>query len=195
MSDTSDEKIKVALGELLKVADPISRLIIGAYNHKVQHSLNVKALASSKFKTEQLESCAKFIGLKTRDDTNGMIFTNKPTLADRIITKIESLFPSTCQECGDEYRVKLDESLAPQRLQCFLCLQPSHDCEPVQASIQFLQQLPSKLVGNVWICSGCFDKNNPLLSNDRRKRTASVSFPENLTPISSPAPQHSNNQT
>ena len=188
METTTEDRIKIAVGALLSAADPISKLIIGAYNHKAQHSINVKALSSSKFKTEQLEACAKFLGLKTRDVNDGMIFTNKPTLADRIITKIESFFPSTCQECSQEYQVNLNETQTSQRLQCFFCLQPSHDCEPVQASIQLMKDLPSKLAGNVWICSGCFEKNNPLLSNDHRKRTASVSF-ENQTPTSSPALQ------
>ena len=186
MGEPSDSKIKIAIGELLRDADPISKLILGAYSHRAQHNVNVKVLSGSKFKTEQLESCAKFVGLKTRDEDNSAIYTNKPTLADRIITKIESFFPSMCHECGEEYQVKLNDPPTNQRLHCFLCLQPSHSCEPVQASIQMLQDLPSKLAGNVWICSGCFEKNNPLLSNNQRKRAASVSV-ENRTPSSSPA--------
>ena len=128
-------KIKISIGELLSTADPVSKLIIGAYSHKAHHKINVKALSGLKFKTDHLEACARCVGLKTRDENNCMMFTNKPTLADRVIMKIESLFPSTCQECCEEYQVKLDDSLTNQRLQCFLCLQPSHHCEPLQASI------------------------------------------------------------
>ena len=178
----------ILIGELLSSADPVSKLIIGAYSHKAQHNINVKALSGSKFKTDHLEACTRFDGLKTRDENNCMIFTNKRTLADRVIMKVESLFPYTCQECCEEYQVKLDASLTNQRLQCFLCLQPSHHCEPLKASIQLLKDLPSKPAGNVWICNGCFDKNNPLLSNNHQKITASVTF-ENRTPNSSPAPQ------
>ena len=118
--ESSETKIKIAIGELLSTADPVSKLIIGAYSHKAQHNINVKALSGSKFKTDHLEACARFVGLKTRDENNCMIFTNKPTLADRVIIKIESLFHSTCQECCEEYQVKLDDSLTNQRLQCFL---------------------------------------------------------------------------
>ena len=67
----------------------------------------------------------------------------------------------------------IDDSLTNQR---FLCLQPSHHCEPLQASIQLLKDIPSKPAENVLIFNGCFDKNNPLLSNNHRKRTASVTF-------------------
>ena len=185
MSDERDDNIKIAIGELLREADPVSKLVIGSYNHSSLHAVNVKSLSSSKFKTEQLETCLNFLGLKPRNDSNQLIFTNKPTLADRIITKIESFFPSTCQDCGDGYRVKFSELNSTPRLQCFLCLQPSHDCEVVKAHIEALEQIPTKLVGNVWICSGCFEKNNPLLSNNPRKRLGSVTL-DNITPNSSP---------
>ena len=192
-SEISDDNIKLAVGELLREADPISKFVIGSYNHASQHSVNVKSLSGAKFKTEQLETCANFLDLKTRDESNQLIFTNKPTLADRIIMKIESFFPSTCQDCGDGYRVKYSERQSSPRLQCFLCLQPSHDCDKVKARIEALEQVPAQippmLVGNVWICSSCFEKNNPLLSNNPRKRSGSltsVTF-DNITPSSSPA--------
>ena len=189
-TDTSDDNTKLAIGELLREADPISKLVIGSYNHVSHHAVNVKSLASAKFKTEQLETCANFLGLKTRDESNQLIFTNKPTLADRIITKIVSFFLSTCQDCGEGYRVKYSELQSSPRLQCFLCLQPSHDCDKVKAYIESLEEsstgISSKLIGNAWICSGCFDKNNPLLSNNPRKRSGSVTF-DTITPSPSPA--------
>ena len=88
MSDTTADNIKAAIG------DPASKLVISAYSHVARHSINVKALASSKFKSEQLELCADFLRLQTRDENNQAIYTNKATLADRIVTKIESHFPS-----------------------------------------------------------------------------------------------------
>ena len=189
-TDNSDDNTKLAIGELLREADPISKLVIGSYNHVSHHAVNVKSLASAKFKTEQLETCANFLGLKTRDESNQLIFTNKPTLADRIITKIESFFPSKCQDCGEGYRVKYSELQSSPRLQCFLCLQPSHDCDKVKAYIESLEEsstgISSKLIGNAWICSGCFGKNNPLLSNNPRKRSGSVTF-DTITPSPSPA--------
>ena len=56
--ESSETKIKISIGELLSTADPISQLIIGAYSHKAQHNINVKALSGSKFKTYHLEACA-----------------------------------------------------------------------------------------------------------------------------------------
>ena len=153
-TDTSDDNTKLAIGELLREADPISKLVIGSYNHVSHHAVNFKSLASATFKTEELETCANFLGLKTRDESNQLIFTNKPTLAHRIITKIESFFPSTCQDRGEGYRVKyleLQVQSSP-RLQCFLCLQPSHDCNKVKAYIESLEEsstgISSKLIGN-----------------------------------------------
>ena len=137
-TDTSDDNTKLAIGELLREADPISKLVIGSYNHVSHHAVNVKSLASAKFKTEQLETCANFLGLKTRDESNQLIFTNKPTLADRIITKIESFFPSKCQDCGEGYRVKYSE------------LQSSRVC-----SVSYVSSHPTtvtkwKLTSNPW---------------------------------------------
>lgn len=186
MTETVDDQIKIAIGEILREADATSKLIIGAYNHSAVHATNVKALSSSKFKAEQLESCLKFLGLKTRDEENSLIFTNKATLADRIITKIEATFPSTCQDCGEGYRVSIIDQQTSPRLQCFLCLQLSHDCDQMKEFIESLEQLPTKPMGNAWICSGCYKKNSPLLSNNPRKRHGSIS-PENATPNSSPA--------
>ena len=62
--ESSETKIKIAISELLSTADPVSKLIIGAYSHKAQHNINVKALSGSKFKTDHLEACARFVGLK-----------------------------------------------------------------------------------------------------------------------------------
>ena len=187
MSDTADDDIKTAIGDILKEADPVSQLIIGAYKHSVPHSTNVKLISGSRFKSEQLESCARFLGLDTRDDQDALIFTNKSTLADRIITKIEATFPSTCQDCEEEYRVKFRDQHTAPRLLCFLCLQPSHNCDKVTSFIESMDQILEKPIGNAWICSGCWKKNNPLLSNKPRKRSDSV-VSTNGTPISSPAP-------
>ena len=54
--DTSDDNTKLAIGELLREADPISKLVIGSYNHVSHYTVNVKSLASAKFKTERLLS-------------------------------------------------------------------------------------------------------------------------------------------
>ena len=135
MSDTTADDIKAAIGDILSVADPTSKLVVSAYSHVARHSINVKALSSSKFKSEQLELCANFLRLQTRDDHNQSIYTNKASLADRIVTKIESHFPSTCHDCSEEYQVKHSHEQS-RRLQCFLCLQLSHDCEAITQDTQ-----------------------------------------------------------
>ena len=150
MSDTTADNIKAAIGEILRVADPTSELVVSAYSHVARHSNNVKALSSSKFKSEQLELCAIFLRLQTRDENNQAIYTNKATLADRIVTKIESYFPSTCHECSEEYRVKHSDEQS-QRLQCFLCVQPSHDCEAITQDTQASEPSSNSPKGRVWL--------------------------------------------
>lgn len=190
MSDDHADKIKVAIGDLLREADPTSKLIISAYSQVAQHTANVKTLSSSKFKSDQLQLCAEFLRLKIRDENDEIIFTTKSTLADRIVTKIESFFPSTCHECKEEYQVKYSD-VESRRFQCFLCLQPSHDCEALTQAIDSIDSSPNEPIGRVWLCSGCYDKNNPMASN-RRRRSNSVVFDNITTPLntprSSPAP-------
>ena len=120
--------------------------------------------------------------LQTRDENNQAIYTNKATLADRIVTKIESYFPSTCHECSGEYQVKHSDEQS-QRLQ--FCLQPSHDCEAITQDTQATEPSSNSPKGRVWLCSGCYDKNNPLASN-RRNRSNSVLFETTTTPLNTP---------
>ena len=72
-----------------------------------------------------------------------------------------------------------------RRIQCFLCLQPSHDCEAITQAIQAIELSPHQTKGRVWICSGCYDKNNPLASN-RRNRSNGVAFENITTPLNTP---------
>ena len=157
MSDTTADNIKAAISDILRVADPTSKLVVSAYSHVARHSNNVKALSSSKFKSVQLELCEICLRLQTRDENNQAIYTNKATLADRIVTKIESYFPSTCHKCSEEYQVKQSDEQS-QRLQCFLCLQPSHDCEAITQDTQATEPSPNSPKGRVWLCSGCYDR-------------------------------------
>ena len=91
MSDTTADNMKAAIGDILRVADPTSKLVVSAYSHVARHSRTSKRY--------QLELSANCSRLQTRDENNQAIYTNKATLADRIVTKIESHFPSTCHEC------------------------------------------------------------------------------------------------
>ena len=77
-----------AIGELLTAADQNCHQIISSYNQSLSHGKKVATLSSAKFSADALEQCANFLGLKTSDDNEHKIYSNKPTLADRIILKI-----------------------------------------------------------------------------------------------------------
>ena len=125
----------LAIGELLAHASPAAKAIISAYQPQRVHTKNVQVLSSAKFSAENLEICANFLGLKTRNAANDKIFGNKPTIADRIILKIESFFEADCAACKSKYRNKFgDEPLKS----CFRCLQGSHDCDSMQSTNQAL---------------------------------------------------------
>ena len=156
----------MALGELLSSADATCRPILSAYSASSNHAKNVSTISSSKFSADSLEQCANFLGLKTRDGDNGKIYSNKPTLADRIILKIESYFETDCLDCSQKYRIKLGET---PRLTCFLCFQGSHDCEKFTT---YTAPNPTP-VGNIWICSGCYKKNDLVAPSKTRKQSNS----------------------
>ena len=151
----------LAIGELLAEADPATREVISAYRHDRSHVKNVQAMSSAKFTTDTLEDCAKFLGLKTRDEVNGKIFSNKPTLADRIILKIESHFEAECAACDASYRNKLADK--PQKI-CFRCLQGSHDCDKMKDS-----SIDLSMPGAVWLCKGCYRQFDALAPTKEKK--------------------------
>lgn len=165
----------MVIGELLTAADAVCRSVLSAYSHSFNHAKNVSTVSSSKFPLDSLEQCANFLGLKTRDENNGKIYSNKPTLADRIVLKIESHFETDCLDCNQKYRIKLGET---PRLTCFLCFQGSHNCEKYTSFTDTPNPSP---LGNIWICSGCFKKNDLVAPIKIRKRSnsgQSVSFVE-----------------
>ena len=111
------DKIKTteeAIGELLRLADENSdtvlKNIFSTYNPDAAHKTNVTNISSSKFKLESLEKCADFFKIPLLDKKDKKIFTKKAQLADRLVLKIESLFPQTCQECSETYCATVDDS-------------------------------------------------------------------------------------
>ena len=109
------------------------------------------------------------------------------------MTKYKSHFPSTCHECSEEYQGKRSDEQS-RHLQCFLCLQPSHDCEAITQDTQTTEPSPNSPKGRVWLCSGCYEKNNPLASN-RRNRSNSVVFETTTTPLNTPGASHAPSTT
>ena len=119
------EKYKLAIGELLRLADNVSKTVINAYDPDASHKVNQNLLGGRKFSADALEACAVFLKLKTRLNRE-KIYSNKLTLADRIILKIESFFEAQCNECLEMYTNHLDAE-EPPPFTCFLCMQGSHD--------------------------------------------------------------------
>ena len=144
---------ELAIGNLLSEADPISKKIISEYKHTAKHSSNVSVLSSSKFTAENLESCAQFLGLKTRHGENDKIYSNKQSMADRITLMIESYFETECSSCNGRYS---NSRATPPLLRCFLCFQGSHHCEAFTKSVVDL----TGMSGAVWLCKGCTDRND-----------------------------------
>ena len=154
--------IDQALGELLRLADDaadnVSKNVISAYRKDVAHKSNVASISSSKFRLAELETCAKFMKIPlTNEGCSKKLYSNKADLADRLIVKIESLFPQKCQECESDYCSSLhtEETL----FECFLCTQLSHNCDQIKAKHAQLADIDLP-VGMIWLCEGCHRKNN-----------------------------------
>ena len=115
-------------------------------------------MSSSKFKLESLENCANFLKIEIEDENKKKKYTNKADLADRLIMKIESLFPQTCQECKEEYCSTFTDH-PDIFFECFLCTQLSHSCEKIKSKYESIKNCVLPL-GMIWLCTGCHEKNN-----------------------------------
>ena len=124
--DDFDSKVRVTIGEILSKADPLSKSVLTAYDSSKDRHANVKVLGGPKFQAMALDMCAEFLQIQVKHESGTRIYTNKPTLAMRIILEIESFFPAICSECSEEYSVKFNEP-EPPKLRCFLCFQGNHN--------------------------------------------------------------------
>ena len=147
-----DDKIRVIIGDLLMKADPESKLVISAFDPAKDTSVNSSVLGGSKFNVPQLDACAKFLNIETTIGEK-RIFSNKPSLAKRIILEIKSFFPTACAECNEEYAIHFNSD-NPPTLRCFLCFHGSHSCDKFQKvaadKASIIDSLPS---GSVWLCN------------------------------------------
>ena len=182
------ESIDESLGELLRLADAdsdnVSKNIISTYDPDVQHTVNTTKISSSRFKLVDLEQCASFLKIKlTKDPDNKKIFTNKASLADRIILKIESLFPQKCQDCEQKYCSSLNMKEEDQLFECFFCGQLSHNCPTLKRKYGLLigSDLPA---GSIWLCEGCHSKNNHL--HKHTVSTTPIPNPNDNAPVVDP---------
>ena len=166
---TEDRSYDIALGEIINgITDPISKRIVSAYKHNVSHAINMSKINNSNFSYAELEKCGIALNVKQPDPLNPVrkLFGTKKIAADRIILKIESHFEQKCDECSENYRNKFGDDTSP--MQCFLCLQGSHNCTAMAEKIgDHNTDAVNKPAGSVWLCRGCRLKNDPY---EKRKR-------------------------
>ena len=112
ISDLSS-KINLVIGDLLSKADPISKSLLTAFDSSKDMHVNCKFMSSSRFSKENLMTCAQFLKIETEDLEGNPLFSNKPSLANRIILEIQSLYPAICGSCDTEYSIKFDSESKP----------------------------------------------------------------------------------
>ena len=170
-----DNKMDLAIGSLLSKADPTSKTVISAYDSSKDLSANRSVISGPRFNVATLDTCATFLGIAIQSPEGHRIYTNKPSLANRIILEIQSLFPAICADCNEEYAVKFDSTSKPA-LRCFLCLQGCHDCASFTAKLhESSESLPP---GTVWLCKTCHIVNNPI----KPKKSSAKSKPSSKVP-------------
>lgn len=161
--------INVILGSLLGVADPFSKTVISAYKPNVTHNTNVTKISSQKFSMNTLETCADFLNIQVKGDNDIALFSNKPTIADRIILAIEALFPALCDGCDSYYNNEFDKEDDDIPYHCYACFQGSHNCSQIKDKLIETKDYP---VGFVWLCHGCKAKINPMKPPKRSRSTS-----------------------
>eukprot|EP00116_Pleurobrachia_bachei_P010606 sb/3470868/ len=143
------------LGEMLKSGDKIVKKCLTFYDSSITIKANGASL-SKKLKRPELDSFAEFLDIPSLYGAKGIKDPELGTvelLAYRIAQEIAVLtVPAKCAECNSMYVHKRVE-VAP--LRCFLCHQPSHNCEPVRAAVEEKNQSTLLLAGDVWLCEPC----------------------------------------
>ena len=153
-----DNKIHLVIGDLLARSDAATKTILTVYDSSMCRDTNKAVLSGQGFQASDLEACASFLNIELRRDVT-KIYSNKTSLALRIILEIESFFPTICEDCSEEYSNPYDP-LNPPILRCFLCLQGSHNCEQIKEHAENKNAAPPA-AGNVWLCSNCHELNEP----------------------------------
>ena len=178
-----DDKIRLAIGNLLSKADPISISLLSAFDPSKDVSVNRGVMGGSRFNGQELDTCAEFLKIPLLDSDGNRIFTNKPSLANRIILEIQSFYPAICGHCNLEYSVEFDTTEPARR--CFICFQGSHDC----SGFTTLPDVASLPTGSVWMCKSCYEINNPIQRKKPKSKTTSRSNSKSQSRSESPAPK------
>ena len=178
-----DEKIKIVVGEILGRADPVSKKVLTAFDPSKDAPANQRLL--KKFSRNELDIFAEFLKIPLINiQTKEKLFSNRDKLTKRIILEITALYPTTCDECSQEYCVTSDKI---PLVRCYICLQGSHDCEDITARIESMRSSSSLPLGTVWLCSGCRVANNPFPAPDSSVK------PESAPPTTAPTTTTSTN--
>lgn len=174
--DEITDSVRIAIGNLLLRADPVSKMVITAFNPDASRSSNISTF-TAKFKVSVLETCAEFLGITLADEDDNKIYT-KATLSPRVVSGIQALLPSTCAECSESYTVDLEPEEEPLYT-CYLCFRGSHCCDPIKEKHKAIsgQTLPS---GFIWLCKLCVEDNNPVNPRKSKSRHNSVSKVEHV---------------
>ena len=98
-----NDKINIVIGEQLSKADSISKKVIDAFDPSKDDSQNRSLFSSARFSRPDLGTCAKFFFIDLLDSEGRTLFSNKVSLANRIILQVMSFYPAICAECDNEY--------------------------------------------------------------------------------------------
>ena len=152
-----------------KQNDVLSRLIVETDNHEIKNVLRLydptmteKQLpkALTKAKVAHLVATLQFLGSDKDDDDN------KPDVLNKLIIRIQSLFPDPCHICKSEYTIRRTDT---PLLECIRCSQGVHprclaaklgvaevDLEEMTCD-DVLQKLnPYGLETLVYLCGTCY---------------------------------------
>ena len=176
-----DDKIRLVIGNLLSKADTVSKSVLSAFDSSKDLNVNKGVLGGSRFNATALDTCAQFLNIPLVDNDDNRLFTNKPSLAKRIILEIQSLYPAICGDCNEEYSIEFDPDAEPT-LRCFLCFQGCHNCSAYTPPENFASLPP----GTVWLCKSCHNLNNPI--QRKKPKSKSVSKTGSKAPTVSNTP-------
>ena len=143
------------IGEMLRSGDKNVKNCLSFFDPKLSSKANGASLAK-KTRRSELDSFAEFLGIPSLYGAKGVKDPELGTvdlIAYRIAQELAVLtVPAKCAECSVMYVHKRAE-VAP--LRCFLCHQPSHNCEPIKAAVEEKNQATLLLTGDVWLCEPC----------------------------------------
>lgn len=146
---------KEIIGEMLRSGSTTVKRCLTSYDPSISIKANGATLAK-KVRRPDLDSFAEFLDIPSLYGAKGVKDPELGTaemMAHRIAQELAVLtVPAKCAECSAMYVHKRVE-VAP--LRCFLCHQPSHNCEPIRAAVAVKNQAAFLLTGDVWLCEPC----------------------------------------